>query len=534
MSILETHALTRRYGPRVVVDALTLAVEAGEVFGLLGPNGAGKTTTIKMLTTLLPPSSGGATLAGFDVVRQAAEVRRVIGYVPQLLSADGALTGYENLLIFAKLYELPRAGRKERVRDALAFMGLQDAADRLVNQYSGGMIRRLEIAQAMLHRPRVLILDEPTTGLDPLGRAAVWDHLDRLRTATARPFSAPLTSSKRPTPGAAAWPFCSKARRPSSARRPPSRPRSTSRGRPWTTCSSVTPAARWTPGGVTVTSQEAAAPPSGSADPSPPRRGGPLRGLLRFTAKTLVFSEYEARKLRHDPTELLTRALQPALWLLVFGQVFGRTRVIPTGNLPYLDYLAPGVLAQSVLFIAIFYGIAVIWERDLGIVHKLLASPTPRSALVLGKAVSAGLRALSQAIIIYALAWLMGVRVEWNPLCLVGVLAAVVLGAAAFSTFSLIIACLVKTRERFMGIGQVLTMPLFFASNAIYPVAMMPPWLQVLSQVNPLTYQVDALRSLMVVGGASAYGLGLDFLVLLATTTALVVVGARLYPRLVV
>ncbi len=181
MSILETHALTRRYGPRVVVDALTLAVEAGEVFGLLGPNGAGKTTTIKMLTTLLPPSSGGATLAGFDVVRQAAEVRRVIGYVPQLLSADGALTGYENLLIFAKLYELPRAGRTARVRDALAFMGLQDAADRLVNQYSGGMIRRLEIAQAMLHRPRVLILDEPTTGLDPLGRAAVWDHLDRLR-----------------------------------------------------------------------------------------------------------------------------------------------------------------------------------------------------------------------------------------------------------------------------------------------------------------------------------------------------------------
>ncbi len=181
MSVLETHALTRRYGPRVVVDALTLSVDAGEVFGLLGPNGAGKTTTIKMLTTLLPPTSGGATIAGFDIVRQAAEVRRVIGYVPQLLSADGALTGYENLLIFAKLYELPRAGRTARLRDALAFMGLQDAADRLVNTYSGGMIRRLEIAQAMLHRPRLLILDEPTTGLDPLGRAAVWEHLARLR-----------------------------------------------------------------------------------------------------------------------------------------------------------------------------------------------------------------------------------------------------------------------------------------------------------------------------------------------------------------
>ncbi len=283
-----------------------------------------------------------------------------------------------------------------------------------------------------------------------------------------------------------------------------------------------------------MTSPEAAAPHSDSADQAPPRPAGPLGAARRFAAKTLVIAEYEMRKLRHDPTELLTRALQPALWLLVFGQVFGRARSIDTGALPYLDYLAPGILAQSVLFIAIFYGIAVIWERDLGIVHKFLASPTPRSALVLGKAVSAGLRALSQAVIIYALASLLGVHVEWNPLNLLAVLAVVVLGAAVFSTFSLIIACWVKTRERFMGIGQVLTMPLFFASNALYPVSMMPTWLQVLSQINPLTYEVDALRTLMVVGGASAYGLGADFGVLLLTTAVLVFIGARLYPRLVV
>ena len=182
MAVLETQALTRRFDSRTVVDALTITVETGEVFGLLGPNGAGKTTVIKMLTTLLPPTSGSARVAGFDVVRQAAQVRRVIGYVPQLISADGTLTGYENLLIFAKLYDLPRAERRQRVRDALAFMGLADAADRLVNQYSGGMIRRLEIAQSMLHRPQVLFLDEPTIGLDPLARKAVWDHITRLRT----------------------------------------------------------------------------------------------------------------------------------------------------------------------------------------------------------------------------------------------------------------------------------------------------------------------------------------------------------------
>jgi ABC-2 type transport system permease protein len=245
----------------------------------------------------------------------------------------------------------------------------------------------------------------------------------------------------------------------------------------------------------------------------------------------LVVAELEARKLRHDPTELITRAVQPALWLLVFGQVFTRVRAIPTGNLRYIDFMAPGILAQSVLFIAIFYGIAIIWERDLGIVHKMLVSPTPRAALVLGKALSASVRAISQATIIYVLALLLGVRANWHPLALVGVLAAVILGACFFSTLSLIIACIVKTRERFMGIGQVLTMPLFFASNAIYPISIMPGWLQAISRINPLTYEVDALRSLMLAGGTNTYGLGWDFGILLAATAILVVIGGIVYPN---
>jgi len=181
MNILETKGLSRHFGTLIAVDALNLCVETGEVFGLLGPNGAGKTTTIKMLTTLLPPSAGNARVAGFDIARQATDVRRAIGYVPQMLSSDGALTGYENLLIFAKLYDIPRPERDSRVRAALAFMGLTDAADKLVRDYSGGMIRRLEIAQSMLHRPRLLFLDEPTVGLDPLARNAVWDHIEQLR-----------------------------------------------------------------------------------------------------------------------------------------------------------------------------------------------------------------------------------------------------------------------------------------------------------------------------------------------------------------
>jgi ABC-2 type transport system permease protein len=277
--------------------------------------------------------------------------------------------------------------------------------------------------------------------------------------------------------------------------------------------------------------QEHGVPHGGLASPDLSRLTNPLAVVASFLDKTLVIAELEARKLRHDPTELITRAVQPALWLLVFGEVFTRVRAIPTGNVPYIDFMAPGILAQSVLFIAIFYGIAIIWERDLGIVHKFLASPTPREALVLGKALSAGVRGLTQAVIIYALALLLGVNMNWSPLALAGVLVTVLLGAAFFSTLSLIIACLVKTRERFMGIGQVLTMPLFFASNAIYPISMMPAWLQVVSHANPLTYEVDALRALMLAGGTSVNGLGLDFGILVAATVILVVIGGRLYPN---
>lgn len=260
----------------------------------------------------------------------------------------------------------------------------------------------------------------------------------------------------------------------------------------------------------------------------------PLGSVYDYFARTLAIAGMEGRKLLHDPTEMLTRAVQPALWLLVFGQVFTRTRAIPTGNLSYIDFMSPGILSQSVLFIAIFYGISVIWERDLGILHKFLVSPTPRSALVLGKALSAGIRGLTQAVIVYILAVLLGVRMDWNPLSLLLVALVVLLGAGFFSTFSLVIACLVKTRERFMGIGQILTMPLFFASNAIYPISIMPRWLQVVSRFNPLTYQVDALRGLMISGGSSAYGAGLDILVLTLAMAALVAVAAKLYPTLAV
>ena len=254
--------------------------------------------------------------------------------------------------------------------------------------------------------------------------------------------------------------------------------------------------------------------------------------MERFFRESAAVAQGELIKLIRDPTEMFSRAVQPVLWLVVFGQVLAHVRGIYSGEIGYLAFLTPGILAQSVLFSAIFYGIAVIWERDLGVVHKMLVSPARRVSLVFGKAVSAGFRGIVQTAVIYVIAIVMGIAIRTDPLAIAGVLASVMLGSGLFSTFSLIIACIVKTRERFMGIGQLLTMPMFFASNAIYPLDLMPAWLRVVAQVNPLTYLVDALRGLMIVGGESVHGFGTDIAALVAGFGVLLAIAVRLYPTL--
>ncbi|WP_020127048.1 ABC transporter permease [Streptomyces sp. 303MFCol5.2] len=252
-------------------------------------------------------------------------------------------------------------------------------------------------------------------------------------------------------------------------------------------------------------------------------------GWRLLPARVAALCAVELQKLRHDRTELYTRAVQPALWLLIFGQTFTRIKAIPTDGIPYIDYLAPGIIAQSAMFIAIFYGIQIIWERDAGVLNKLLVTPTPRSALITGKAFAAGVKSVIQAVVVVVIAALLGVSLTWNPLKLLGVAAIVVLGSAFFSCLSMTIAGIVLSRDRLMGFGQAITMPLFFGSNALYPVAVMPGWLQAVSKVNPLSYEVDALRGLLL--GTPAH-LALDFGVLIVAAALGIAAASSLLGRL--
>lgn len=253
--------------------------------------------------------------------------------------------------------------------------------------------------------------------------------------------------------------------------------------------------------------------------------------LVKSFGSVLTVAEMEARKIRHDSTELWMRSIQPALWLLVFGEVLSAVRGLAPAGYTYLQYIAPGVLAQSVLFIAIFYGITIVWERDIGLLTKLLSTPSPRSSIVVGKSLASAVRGIFQGVVIIALALILGINLKFAPLDVLGVFFVAVMCSMCFSSFSMVLASFLKTRDRMMGIGQVLTMPLFFASSAIYPISLMPTWLRYVAYVNPLSYVVDAERALLLTGDYSS--LPLDIVALVAATAFFLALASVAVKRLV-
>lgn len=242
--------------------------------------------------------------------------------------------------------------------------------------------------------------------------------------------------------------------------------------------------------------------------------------------KLYAIVESEARKLRHDKTQILTRSVQPILWLLVFGEIFSQYKVIPTGGYDYLEFVAPGILGQSVLFISIFFGIMMVWDRESGVLSKILIAPISRTSIVFGKALSAGVLGIAMGVVLMAVEILLGIPFYPNLLYTLAVFPVIVLLSALFASLSIVIANFFRTRERVMGFGQLITMPLFFTSNALYPISIMPQWLQYISMVNPLSYGVDLLRSLLLTGNLS--NMWLDLAVLFGYLFAFTLIGARL------
>lgn len=255
-----------------------------------------------------------------------------------------------------------------------------------------------------------------------------------------------------------------------------------------------------------------------------------LRGFLLDAVHLRAFVGMETLKILKDPTEMLSRSLQPVLWLVVFGGAMNHANIIPTAGTSYLAFLAPGIMAQSITFVSVFNGLSIIWERDMGLLQRTLSTPVRRSIIVLGKMLAGSVRALSQMVVVLLISVLIGIDLKFSPGRLAGVVTLMVLGSAFFSGLSMIIASIVKTRERMMGIGQLVTMPLFFASNALYPVSVMPPWLKVLSSVNPLTYLVSGLRRLLL--EPSYAGVGIEIAVLACVSLLALAIATRLYPRL--
>jgi ABC-2 type transport system permease protein len=280
-----------------------------------------------------------------------------------------------------------------------------------------------------------------------------------------------------------------------------------------------------------MTSAGSAASPAGSAERERPAA---LRtpALVRLAGGTAATAQAELRKMRHDPFDIFTRAAQPLLWLFVFGTAMEHTQVLAPAGVDYRAYLAPGVMAQGALFVAIFFGLAVIWERDVGQLQRLLATPLPRSAIVLGKASGAGVRAIIQGTLLLIVLAIAGIDLRWTVQGVIGALALLALATAGFACLSMVLAARLRTRERFMGIGQLITMPLFFASSALYPLAIMPGWLNALAHVNPLTYEVLGMRNCLL-GHGEGVALWVDFLVVIAFFAAMAAAATRAYPRAV-
>jgi ABC-2 type transport system ATP-binding protein len=561
---VKVEGLRKRFGSVVALDGIDLEVPPGIVFALLGPNGAGKTTMVRILTTLVVPDGGRAEVAGFDVVRERARVRSVIGLAGQYAALDEHLTGRENLELISRLHHTRMARARERTSGLLEQFGLVGAGNRPVHTYSGGMRRRLDLAASLAPRPSVLFLDEPTTGLDPRTRAELWDEIsllvhegtalvlttqyleeaDRLANRIAMISAGRIVTQgtteelkaragadvleltvSNPSQAAAAADTiagangceCSVDATSGRVNVPVEHGeeamaqivrRLDTAGIPVSALQVRHPTlddvylALTTEGGQT---QEEGRHTSRAHHPSPQQRVGHDRTSLRWTlADTIAIARRDLRRYLRSPNRIVATALRPFLLLVVFNFVLGGTihDEIP-GGLDYLDYLLPGILVLAVVVSSIETGVGVAEEMAARVIDRFRALPMARSALVAGRAVSDVARNLVVITLLAAAGTLMGFRAHTNMIAVAAALLLVLGAGYTFSWVSAAIGLTVKDPEAVATLAFAWTYPFTFGSSIYVPVRTMPGWLQDFARVNPITHFADAVRALTV-GGATA------------------------------
>ncbi|MCO5996736.1 ATP-binding cassette domain-containing protein [Actinoallomurus rhizosphaericola] len=544
--------LRKRFADVTAVDGIDLTVAPGESFGFLGPNGAGKTTTIAMLCTLAAPTSGRIEIAGHDTRTDPAGARRSLGMVFQETTLDGDLTAAENLRFHADLYDVPVAEVPARIDETLALVGLTGHRDRLVRTYSGGMRRRLEIARALLHRPQVMFLDEPTVGLDPQARARVWRHLrqvcrsekvtlfltthyldeadqcdriaiidegrivaegapdalksvlgtDRIHLRTADDVAAARLLHERLGLDAATGPSGLSLRVTDSTR---------VLRRLFTELDVFIYEAKVVRPtlddvflhhtGHRIRDDAPAEPDAPSPDPEPPAgpppavrpaRTAPLpRGLPAELRALRMIWRREILHFARDRTGTAVSLLQPLLFLFVFGA--GVAGLLPTAGGPdYQVFLFSGILLMAAQGPAVSVGASVLWDRQNGFLREMLVSPVRRGTVLAGKCLGGTTVAVCQAAMLLTAAAPIGVPFDLGLYALL--LIELTLMALAMTAFGVLAATLIGRPQTFGTALTVVMAPLTFLSGAMFPLAAMPAWMASLALLNPLSYAVDGMR----------------------------------------
>ncbi len=558
---IEAEGLRKSYGDVRALEGIDLSAPAGTVLGLLGPNGAGKTTAVRILTTLLPPDGGSARVAGLDVVREASELRTRIGLAGQYAAVDENLTGAENLEMVGRLYHLPKGEPRARAAELLERFDLSDAADRLVRTYSGGMRRRLDLAAALVARPPVLFLDEPTTGLDPRSRIGLWemiearvargttvllttqylDEADRLADRIAvidrgRVIAQGSSDELKGQIGGEWLDVTLEARGEAEAAIAALEPIAAER--PETVDGVLRVPIRQRKGTIVEAvhrlergrdrhrrrGDAPAHPRRRLPHPHRPRgrggwrgRGGGARamsGLRNGISDTLVLAKRSLMRIPRAPDLLISFTVQPIMFVLLFVYVFGGA--IKTPGYSYVDFLMPGIIVQTMSFGGFVTALGLSEDLKKGLVDRFRSLPMARSAVLAGRTLAdVATNSLSIAVMI-AVGVIAGFSFDAPLAHIVAGILLLLLFGYAFSWVFAFVGITSSSPESSQAIGFIVIFPLTFVSSAFVPVDSMPAALEAFAEVNPFTITVDAIRALFLgapagndVWGAVAWSLGI-------------------------